>query len=98
MANLLFYGLEYGENERRPVFLRTGISHKTGKKPTLLPGPLLRRRLSFREGFPTPKIALIQQNAAPLFRDIPDSKPVWLSEAFSQQKMTSNSTYWEAKL
>jgi hypothetical protein len=43
-------------------------------------------------------LALIQQNAALLFWDIPDSKPVWLSGAFSQLKITANSTYWEAKL
>jgi hypothetical protein len=43
-------------------------------------------------------LALIQQNAALLFWDIPDSKPVWLSGAFSQLEITANSTYWEAKL
>ena len=43
-------------------------------------------------------LALIRENAALLFWDIPDAKPVWLSEAFSQLKITANSTYWEAKL
>jgi hypothetical protein len=43
-------------------------------------------------------LALIQENAALLFWDIPDSKPVWLSGAFSQLKITANSTYWKAKL
>ena len=51
-------------------------------------------RLTVPEGF----LTLIQQNAAPLFWDIPDLKPVWLSGAFSQLKMTANSTYCEAKL
>jgi len=35
-------------------------------------------RLTVPEGF----LTLIQQNAAPLFWDIPDLKPVWLSGAF----------------
>jgi hypothetical protein len=33
-----------------------------------------------------------------LFSDIPGSKPVWLSGAFSKRKITANSTYREAKL
>jgi hypothetical protein len=59
---------------------------------------LLRRRLSSHEGFPTPKIALIREKTALLFWDIPGSKPVWLSGAFSQRKITANSGRWEAKL
>jgi hypothetical protein len=43
-------------------------------------------------------LALIRENAAPLFWDIPDSKPVWLSGAFSKLKITANSTYWKAKV
>jgi len=43
-------------------------------------------------------LALIRQKAAPLFWDIPDSKPVWISGAISQLKITTNSTYWEAKV
>jgi hypothetical protein len=33
-----------------------------------------------------------------MFWDIPGSKPVWLSGAFSELKITANSTYWKAKL
>ena len=79
-------------------FWGSGISLKLIRKTTLLPVPLLRRRLSSPEGFPTPKIALIREKTALLFWDIPGSKPVWLSGAFSQRKITANSTYWEAKL
>ena len=74
------------------------ISHKTGREPALLPAPRLRRRLSSHEGFPTPKISLIREKTALLFWDIPGSMPVWLSGAFSQRKITANSTYWEANL
>jgi hypothetical protein len=71
---------------------------KPVQKPTLLPAPLLRRRLSSCEGVPTPKIALIREKTALLFWDIPDSKPVWQSGVILQQKITANSTYWKAKL
>ena len=33
-----------------------------------------------------------------MFWDIPAPWPVWLSGAFSQRKITANSTYWKAKL
>ena len=32
-----------------------------------------------------------------MFWDILDLWPVWLSGAFSERKITANSTYWEAK-
>ena len=80
------------------VFWGPGIPHKTMRKPILLPPPLLRRRLSSREGVITPKISLIREKTALLFWDIPGSKPVWLSGAFLELKMTANSTYWEAKV
>ena len=59
---------------------------------------LLRRRLSSCEEVPTPQISLIREKTALMFWDIPGGKPVWLSEAFSQRKITANSTYREAKL
>jgi hypothetical protein len=43
-------------------------------------------------------LALIRQNAALLFWDIPDSKPVWLSGAIPKLKITANSTNREAKV
>jgi hypothetical protein len=43
-------------------------------------------------------LALIQQNAALLFWESRDLKPVLLSEAVSQRKITANSTYWKAKV
>jgi hypothetical protein len=46
---------------------------------------------------PEELLALIRGNATLLFWDIPDSKPVGLSGAFLQLKMTANSTNWEAK-
>ena len=33
-----------------------------------------------------------------MFWDIPAPWPVWLLGAFSQRKITANSTYWKAKL
>jgi hypothetical protein len=33
-----------------------------------------------------------------MFWDILDLWPVWLSGAFSELKITANSTYWKAKL
>jgi hypothetical protein len=33
-----------------------------------------------------------------MFWDIPAPWPVWLSGAFSELKITANSTYWKAKL
>ena len=83
---------------KEDLFWGSKIPHKTGRKPALLPALLLRRRLASREGFPTPKIALIREKTALMFWDIPVSNPVWLSGAFSQRKITANSTYWEAKL
>ena len=47
---------------------------------------------------PDPKTALIREKTALMFWDIPDSKPVGLSGAFSELKITANSTYWEAKV
>jgi hypothetical protein len=47
---------------------------------------------------PNSKIARIREKTALLFWDIPGSKPVWLSGAFSQRKITANSGRWEAKL
>jgi hypothetical protein len=55
-------------------------------------------QIGLRLGVPEGFLTLIQQNAALLFGDIPDLKPVWLSGAISQLKMTANSTYCEAKL
>jgi hypothetical protein len=95
--NSLFMGWSMGKG-KEGLFWGPGILLKTGRKPTLLPAPLLRRRLSSCEGVPTPKISLIRENAALLFWDIPDSKPVWLSGAILQLKITANSTYWEANL
>jgi len=43
------------------------------------------------------RLALIREKTALLFWDIPGSKPIWLSGAFSQRKITANSTYREAK-
>jgi hypothetical protein len=43
-------------------------------------------------------LALIRENAAQLFWNIPDSKPVWPLGAFLQPEMTVNSTCWEADL
>jgi len=80
------------------VFWDLEFPTKSVQKPTLLPAPLLRRRLSSCEGVPTPKIALIREKTALLFWDIPDSKPVWQSGVILQQKITANSTYWEANL
>jgi len=97
LAKLRFYGLEYGETKRR-LFRGSGIPRKTGKKPTFLLTPLLRRRLASREGVPTPQISLIREKTALMFWDIPVSKPVWQSGEFSQRKITANSTYWEAKV
>ena len=53
-------------------FQGSGIPHKTGRRPTRLPAPLLRRRLSSREGGPTPQIALIRKKTALMFWGIPD--------------------------
>jgi hypothetical protein len=96
LAKLNFYGLEYGEM-KEGLFWGSGIPLKTDTKPTLLPTPLLRRRLSSREEVLTPKISLIREKTARLFWNIPGTKPVWQSGVFSQQKITANSTYWEAK-
>ena len=79
------------------LFWKHGIPHKTGRKPTLVSAPLLRRRPSSWEGFPTPKISLIREKTALMFWDIPGSKPVWLSGEFSELKITANSTCREVK-
>jgi hypothetical protein len=80
------------------LFWGSKIPRKTGREPARLPAPRLRRRLSSHEGFPTPKISLIREKTAPRFSDILGSKPIWLSGAFSQRKITAKSTYREAKL
>jgi len=81
-------GLFFGDRE---------FPTKPAQKPALLPVPPLRRRLSSREGFPTPKISLIREKTALMFWDIPGSKPVWLSGEFSELKITANSTCREVK-
>jgi len=43
-------------------------------------------------------MALIREKTALMFWDILDLWPVWLSGAFSELKITANSTYWKAKL
>jgi hypothetical protein len=48
--------------------------------------------------FPEGHLALIQQKTALLFWESRYLKPVWLSGAFSQRKITPNSTYWKAKV
>jgi hypothetical protein len=58
LAKLLLYGLEYGEM-KEGLLWGSGIPLKTDTKPTLLPTPLLRRRLSSPEGVLIPKISLI---------------------------------------
>jgi len=85
-------------NGKKACFGNMEFPTKPVQKPALFPAPLLRRRLSSHEGFPTPKIALIREKPALLFWDIPVSKPVWLSGTFSQRKITANSTYWKAKV
>jgi len=55
-------------------------------------------QIGLRLVIPEGLLARIRQNAALLFWDIPDLKPVWLSGAISQLKMTANSTYCEAKV
>ena len=44
-----------GEMREKGLFWGSKIPDKTGRKPALFTAPLLRRRLSSREGFPTPK-------------------------------------------
>ena len=51
-----------------------------------------------REGFLPSKIALIREKTALIFSEYSLLKPVGLSGAESTQKITANSTYWEAKL
>ena len=48
--------------------------------------------------FPIPKIALIREKATQLFREYFILVLIYLSGAESTQKITANSTYWEAKL
>jgi hypothetical protein len=101
-ADLRFHGPKYGlgdgVRERKGGFGDLKFPTKPAREPALEPAPLLRRRLSSREGFPTPKIALIREKTALMFWDIPAPWPVWLSGAFSELKITANSTYWEAKV
>jgi hypothetical protein len=54
--------------------------------------------MAIRAQFMHIRLALIREKTARMFWDIPGSKPVWLSGAFSQRKITANSTYREAKL
>jgi hypothetical protein len=91
-------GWSRGKGKRRAVLGIGNSLYKQKRKHALVPAPLLRRRSSSHEGFPTPKIALIREKTALMFWDIPAPWPVWLSGAFSQRKITANSTYWEAKL
>ena len=51
-----------------------------------------------REGFLFSKIALIREKTALIFSEYSILQPVGLSGAESTQKITANSTYWEAKL
>jgi hypothetical protein len=48
--------------------------------------------------FPTPKMTLIREKTTLLFSECSILSPIWLSGAESTQKITANSTYWEAKL
>jgi hypothetical protein len=50
------------------------------------------------ERFPIPKIALIHEKATLLFQEYFILVPIRLIRAESTQKITANSTYWEAKL
>jgi len=85
-------------NGKKACFGDLEFPTKPAREPALVPAPLLRRRLSSREGVPTPKIAPICEKTALLFWDIPDLWPVWLSGAFSKRKIIANSTYREAKV
>jgi hypothetical protein len=51
-----------------------------------------------REGFLPSKIALICEKTALIFSEYSILLPIGLSGAESTQKITANSTYWEAKL
>ena len=51
-----------------------------------------------REGFLPSKIALICEKTALIFSEYSILQPVGLSGAESTQKITANSTYWEAKV
>ena len=59
---------------------------------------LLRRRLYIMSGFRHQKIALIREKATLLFQEYFILELICLSGAESTQKITANSTYWEAKL
>jgi hypothetical protein len=50
------------------------------------------------EAFQPPKIALIRGKTALMFSEYFILPPIGLSGAESTQKITANSTYWEAKL
>jgi len=80
------------------LFWGVGIPHKTGREPALLLCTASPSETIFPGRVPTPKIALIREKTALMFWDIPGSKPVWLSGAFSELKITANSTCWKAKL
>ena len=51
-----------------------------------------------REGFLPSKIALIREKTALIFSEYSILLPIWISVAEPTQKITANSTYWEAKL
>ena len=51
-----------------------------------------------REGFLPSKIALIREKTALIFSEYSILQPNGLSGSESTQKITANSTYWEAKL
>jgi hypothetical protein len=46
---------EVGGKGKEGLFWGSKIPHKNGRKPTLVPAPLLRLRLSSYEGIPIPK-------------------------------------------
>jgi len=92
-------GWEMGEGFREAKKGGFVTSRDPGPGPKTVQGHTLKSPQSgLRLSVPEVFLTLIQQNAALLFGDIPDLKPVWLSGAISQLKMTANSTYCEAKL
>jgi hypothetical protein len=91
------YGLEFGETRKRPV-LGIGDSAQNQEKTCSFTCTASPSETIFPWRCPNPKIALIREKTALMFWDIRGIKPVWQSGVFSQQKMTANSTYREAKL
>ena len=69
------------------------IRQNGGKKRTCTASP---SETVFPGRVPDPQISLIREKTARMFWDIPYLWPVWLSGAFSQRKITANSTYWKA--